>query len=273
MRNKRVHTRRKLILAGAALSTWYAVTAAHAGEETGGTRKVPDPATFQSGDFLWPKKPGDFVAYNTGSPPDYELERRRWHEERQTFIDRVRSNPNSSPAARQLATNLEAMDFREFLSLYQADEPLGIPREYGGGAMILYVGHVGIVSVEAGVPWVIEALWDKGVVRTRYDDWLQGREGNWVWHGRVANVLPDARAGIAAAAKQYLDKPYNFWNFDLSDASSFYCSKLCWLSVRDALGIAIDGRPDPQRDFWFSPKQLLRRKEVEKLFVPGNYTI
>jgi hypothetical protein len=56
-----------------------------------------------------------------------------------------------------------------------------------------------------------------------------------------------------------------FWNFDLADASDFYCSKLAWLSVRDALSFAIDGDENPRRRFWFSPKQLPYLKRIERL--------
>jgi cell wall-associated NlpC family hydrolase len=271
MVSHRIWARRDFLRVGATLSS-YALGLAPIAALAQASATVPERSTLQSGDFIWPKKPGEFVPYNAGAPSDIEIERKRWDDERKNFIQQVRSNLNSTAPERQLATNLEAMDFREFLSLYQADEPLGVPRAFSGGAEILYVGHVGVVAVENNAISVIEALWGKGVVRTPYDQWLKDRQGSWVWHGRVAQQPPDTRSTIAAAAAKYLGKPYNFWNFDLSDSNGFYCSKLCWLSVRDSLSIAIDNKPNSKRDFWFSPKQLLKCQAVQKIFVPGSYT-
>ncbi|MGZ5036705.1 MAG: YiiX/YebB-like N1pC/P60 family cysteine hydrolase [Usitatibacter sp.] len=255
-----------------AISGMAAGGAAHA--SNGGSSVVPDPKTFQSGDFIWPRKPGDFVPYEASGPTDFEVARQRWNDERALFIAKVRANPNSTPQDRQFATNLEAMDFREFLSFYEADQPRGVPQPFGGGAIVLYVGHVGIVSVDqGGNVSVVEALWGKGVVRTPYDQWLTDRAGSWVWQGRVANESAHNRALIASEGAKYLGKPYDFWNFDLSDSASFYCSKLCWLSIFDALGIAIDNRTDAKRSFWFSPKQLMRCPGIEMVFSPGNYTV
>src|SRR5262249_9633198 len=140
----------------------------------------------------------------------------------------------------------------------------------GGG---IYVGHVGLVEIDGDrVPWVIEALMANGVVRSKYDDWLRGRPGEIVWHGRVRQLDATQRAAIAIEAKKHLGKPYNFWNFDLNDDAAFYCSKLVWLSIWRSLAIPIDGGQNPKRVFWFSPKQLLYAPTVARLHDPGAYS-
>jgi uncharacterized protein YycO len=93
-----------------------------------------------------------------------------------------------------------------------------------------------------------------------------------VWLGRLRGYDAQQRAGLAAEALKHVGKPYDFWNFDLDEDSGFYCSKLAWLAIYRALGFAVDGRTNPRRVLWFSPKQFLRLKAVEKLFEPpGGY--
>jgi uncharacterized protein YycO len=94
-----------------------------------------------------------------------------------------------------------------------------------------------------------------------------------VWLGRVKKISSSYRAKIAIEAKKYIGRPYDFWNFDLNDERGFYCSKLAWMCMFRALGLVIDGNPDPKRFFWFSPKQLLYVNRVARLFDPGPYGI
>lgn len=194
-------------------------------------------------------------------------------DDKRVFLQSIRTDPNATQEARQQAADFDGMEFSEFMTLYQADQSPGTSREFGGGAGVLYVGHVGIISIAAGVPTVVEAVLGKGVQQISYESWLKNRAGSWVWHGRCSNSSEADRAKIAAAAKMHLDQPYNFWNFDLSDTSGYYCSKLCWQATNDSLGVALDGNQNPKRAFWFSPKQMLKARLVEKLFSPGSYTI
>jgi uncharacterized protein YycO len=122
-----------------------------------------------------------------------------------------------------------------------------------------------------GVPWVIEALAESGVVRHKYDDWLRKRPGEIVWHGRVRELSKTARGQIPIESAKYLGRPYDFWNFDLNDDAGFYCSKLVWMSIWRALGFAIDGNSNSRRTFWLSPKQLLYLKTISRLHDPGPY--
>jgi hypothetical protein len=233
------------------------------------TLPLPNKETFESGDLVWPKKPGTYVPYRNDVYASPEEEQRRWQVEKQAFIKNIRANPTYFSEAD--IAELENMTFPEFYSRYAGDQKPGVPGTYSTGAGI-YVGHVGIVEVDRNkTPWIVEALMTRGVVRTTYDDWIKSRPGEIVWHGRVRDLSPEERGKILAEAKKYLSKPYYFWNFDLNDDSEFYCSKLVWLAIWRSLGFAIDGDSNPKRKFWFSPKQLLYAKTIARLHDPGPY--
>lgn len=230
---------------------------------------LPRTDLFNSGDFLWPKTPGEFVPYtqqaNIGPQHDAEI----WNKEKQKFLEQA-TGGQSGLSANQLK-QIQNLDYREFLARYEADQKPGMPGVYSSGGGI-YVGHVAIINIGAdGKPEVIEALWGPGVVRHSYESWLASRTGQVVWLGRLRSHSKEDRARISAEAAKYVGRPYNFWNFNLNDDSSFYCSKLAWLSVFRSLGFAIDGDPNPERGFWFSPKQMLYLPVIDRLYDPGPY--
>jgi hypothetical protein len=231
---------------------------------------LPDPKTFQSGDLVWPKKPGVYVPYDAkvGGADPHE-EERRWTAERDQFLANVTTRaPHFTPADIE---SFRTMSFREFYSRYAGDQLPDTPGVYSSGSG-LYVGHVGIIDIDtSGEPRVIEALLQPGVVEHSYSDWLKGRPGEVVWHGRVRELPAESRAKISVEARRYLGRPYDFWNFDLADDKGFYCSKLVWLAIFRSQGFAIDGNADPKRHFWFSPKQLLYLKTIARLHDPGPY--
>lgn len=234
--------------------------------------KRPAVSTLQSGDFVWPKQPNQYVPFNSGASLSYAEEKAIWLSERKAFVAKVRANPSSTQEERQFVSDLEFLDFSEFVKLYQADLNPGSPQEFSGGVSPLYVGHVGVVIVEDGKVEIIEAVLGIGVQRISYSDWLAGRPDAWVWHGRISGKSRLDRGRIATEARQFVGTKYDFWNFDLSNTSGFYCSKLCWLTTHRALGLAIDGNSNPGRRFWFSPKQMLKANSIDKLFSPGSYT-
>jgi hypothetical protein len=230
----------------------------------------PDPSTFEAGDLLWPKPPGKVVPYRSGTQADLREERNHWITEKEIFISEA---PAKAPhLAPQEIEKLRELTFDQFYEIYAADR-----NPSGAGTFGLpdgvYVGHVGLIDLEGGTPWVVEALWGSGVVRMTYDEWLQGRSNELVWHGRLRGYDTADRGKTVAEAKNHLGKPYDFWNFDLDDSSVFYCSKLAWMSIFRSLGASIDGDRDPKRSFWFSPKQLMNCEGVSVLFSPGDYGI
>jgi hypothetical protein len=233
-----------------------------------GVLPLPDPKTLQAGDFVWPKKPGGYVPYNSGSGEDPQEDERRWLAEREVFVAKgLWPNQFKQNEIEQL----RKLSFREFYSRYAGDQIPDTPGVYASGSGV-YVGHVGIIEIDdQQEAWVIEALWGKGVVRHPYKEWIKERPGEVVWQGRVRDRSLEQRKDIASKAKNYLGRPYDFWNFDLSDSSAFYCSKLAWLAIYEAMHFPIDGNPEPKRSFWFSPKQLLYLKTIARLHDPGPY--
>lgn len=241
--------------------------------------KTPDMRTFESGDLIWPKRPGVYVPFHEGGPEEeertYESDRALWLAERDEFVRRQKARGDLGPDDFAELARLEEMEFREFLSLYAADEATGKPGEYqysDRGDRGIYVGHVGIIDVDPdGTPWVVEGLMRRGVLRRTYIDWIRERSGSWVWHGRVSGLDAVQRSAIADEARKHVGKRYDFWNFDLDDDSAFYCSKLVWLAVLRSNGFAIDGNRRAKRWFWLSPKRILYVDRVDRLHDPGRY--
>jgi hypothetical protein len=274
--------RRSLILFATA-----AATASLSQAQVNTFQERPDPANFQSGDFVWPKPSGAFVPY-AGLPPDRslvqaeELSEEVWTAQRIEFVRSARLNPPQDPIERayvqKLADDLENVSYTAFFHSYAADVAPSDFQAMGAG-QLLYVDHMAIIDVdERGEPHVIEAVYGKAprgtslVERLPYTEWLIGRKTPLVWHGRLRGADRIGRQAIAVAAREQINKPYRFFNFDLSDASGFYCSKLAWYATMKATGIALDGKSDPKRFIWFSPLQALKRKsEIEILSSAGNY--
>jgi hypothetical protein len=231
---------------------------------------LPRPESFESGDFLWPKKPGVYVPYNSGSQRiTAEDDAAEWEAGKQKFLAKLANDPDYFTSA-DIAT-IQGLTYREFYARYAGDQQPDMPGVYSAGSGI-YVGHVGIVDIDSdGRPWVVEALMGEGVVRTAYDRWLQSRPGQIVWQGRIREISKQDRKKIIIEAMKYIGRPYDFWNFDLNNDAGFYCSKLAWMAIFRSLGFAIDGKPNPQRTFWFSPKQLLYAKTITRLHDPGPY--
>jgi hypothetical protein len=260
-------TRREwLRLAGSSLGL-FLLPGLRAGAAAG-LPPLPDPKLFQSGDVLWPKKPGDFVPYDAGPPRSAYADEAKWNEERDRFIASAATKaPYFTPAQIE---KLRKLSYAEFYSRYTGASK-GKSTTYSVGGPI-YVGHVGIVEIdETGVPWVIEALWGRGVIRHTYAEWLVERAGEVVWLGRLTKLSAAKRARIPAEAKKQVGTPYDFWNFDLNDDSGFYCTKLAWMAAYSALNLAVDGNPNPRRFFWFSPKQFLYVPRMSRLIDPGPY--
>jgi hypothetical protein len=237
----------------------------------GTTPPIPRSETFESGDFVWPKKPGAFVPYNQRPNTPLERDREIWQREKRAFLDRI-ANKGTYLSAEQIA-DLKALDYHEFLARYHGDQKPGVPGVYSSGGGI-YVGHVGIVDVASnGEIFIIEALWERGVVRSTYQNWLASRADEFVWLGRLKDKSEADRVKISGEASKYLQRPYDFWNFDLNDDSAFYCSKLVWLVVFRSLSVAVDGITNPKRGAWFSPKQLLYLPVMTRLHDPGSYAL
>jgi hypothetical protein len=202
--------------------------------------------------YARPKKPGVFIPFNSrpgeATPEDEKL----WYKERDEYLDGLRSAPSVSDEQKQTYFALQKMSYQEFTALYLDDQPSGNFTPYGSGNVP--VGHVGIIDIENETAFVIEAMPPGGVGKTPYDKWIKDRVGEIFWVARLKDISREDRAAVATAAKRQIGKPYKFWNFDLSDASSFYCSKLAWFAVFSVTGVSTDDNLNPKRFLWYSPK-------------------
>ncbi len=258
------------------------------GKTPGPVPDFPDPASFQPGDLLWPKRKGAIVprtrSLTRAAPPDEDG--RAWEAARQQLLE----GPAASDLSPEVAERLRTMSYAEFARVYFSatteEAPRSAPpprsRSLLGIRQPISVGHVGLVEVASGgTPYVIEATpthpdgSKAGVIRTAYSDWLKRYTNIQVWHGRLGDLGAEPRRSIVAMARSQLGKPYDFFNFDLSDERGFYCSKLVWYCAWRAARIAADDNPNPRRGSrfppWFAPKTLLNAKRVRLLHNPGEY--
>ena len=228
----------------------------------------PDWRKFEAGDFLWPKLPGTYVPFRSGSSAGAAEEKAEWMRRRADLVGRLAAEGSSSATA--LAAELRNMTFEQFHARYVNGARPGENVPFKGGQV--GTGHIAILEIDGSHrPYVIEAMPAVGVQRVAYDDWLKARICEMVWHGRMGGLAPDKRASVATEAARHLGRPYDFWNLRLDDTSSFYCSKLVWLAVREATGLAIDGDSSPGPRFWVSPKRLLSARGIVKLYNPQDY--
>lgn len=145
----------------------------------------------------------------------------------------------------------------------------------------IWVGHVALIEMREGVPWVIDATPDRstlpkdtqhGVSMRRYTQFLadKAHRRRHVWHGRLKNMSPAQNQNLVNAAKKYLGRPYSMSPFGLENTDSFYCSKLVWHAVRDTLGAEIPkqiaGVPEP----WITPWDVMNFEQVEILYKPDG---
>jgi len=231
---------------------------------------TPPAATLlQAGDLIWPKKPGAIIPYNSRPGEADKSDAVRWAKEKEDYLNQIRRNPNPSAQEKERYAALQRMTYEEFTGYYLSDRIPGKAAEYGVGG--INVGHVGIIEITDGKPFVVEAMWGPGVQRLSYADWVQKRPGELFWVGRLREVRPEKRAAVADWAAGQIGKPYNFWDFDLEDVSGFYCSKLAWLSIKQGAGFPPDDDPNPNRVLWYSPKQLMKSKHIELIVNPGEY--
>lgn len=231
--------------------------------------RMPNASTFESGDLLWPKKPGAIIPYSEGGNAASDGDKQDWLHARDSCLEKLKAD--QSPYAVELRSALSKLSYEEFKLRYLEDKKPGQLTTYAGGN-IGGVGHVGIVDIDpSGTPFVIEALLDAGVTRASYADWVKSRNGDLVWHGRLKDVDKRQRAALRTEAAKHVGTQYDFFNFDLNDDAGFYCSKLVWMSIFRALDIAVDDNSTTKRSFWFSPKQLLYTARVLRLHDPGEY--
>ena len=229
---------------------------------------APNPSKLKHGDLIWPKTPNQFIPYTSEPFGNYISDQEKWEEEKVAFISSI-ENSDATTYEKALANWLKELDYAQFREIYigeKQDQLLGTLE-----LPIPYVGHVGIISVQDGEPWVVEAIWGIGVQNIQYTDWLTERSDADVWQYRFDSFSSSCTEEIVNCAKAQLDKPYGFFNLNLNDSKSFYCSKLIWYSVFNAIGLAVDNNPNPERFIWYSPRQLMGSRYLELIHSPGSY--
>src|SRR5262249_32920141 len=153
--------------------------AARIGPSAAAEYPLPDPKTFQSGDFVWPKKPHAYIPYNAGTLEDPDADRKRWEVEKEHFLNQ---NPPGISSTR--LSEIRGLSYDEFYGRYAGDQYPNTAGLYGTGGGI-YVGHVGIILIDPdGVPSVVEAVVPK-VRIIKYTDWIKARPGEVVWLGHI----------------------------------------------------------------------------------------
>lgn len=225
----------------------------------------PDRSQFESGDLLFTKDPTAARAYtlNHSAPPsDDEL---LWQLQRQSAINRLIEHGNRQDT--NAAHLLQRMSYNQFMHYFHTNNRPNSATKYHSATR--YVTHVAIIDVDrSDSTYVIEAC-RPSVRRIRYETWLAGNACRQIWHARLDSLPPSERSKIASAARRYIDTPYSLLNWDFTDTSSFYCSKLVWVAVHDALDITLDKNiSDPYFFLPMSPIRLLDSKQIVTLQAP-----
>ena len=126
----------------------------------------PDPSEFQSGDFVWPKKPGVIVPYSAAYAPDMRqvptdfYDRQKFETEKRAYLEQVAKSDRDFTASREDRFN--RLSFEAFAKQYQGSQTLNV--ESLGTGSIVYVGHVAILEIWDGKPFVIEAVPNKAML-------------------------------------------------------------------------------------------------------------
>lgn len=236
--------------------------------------RVPDPASFQAGDLIWPRKPDEWIPYDSDFYEEGQDAAKQWQQARDKFVDSIKhKGPLATPQERAAVNNVSDLTYEQFTKLYLQEQNRDDFYKRGSSSAFS-VGHVAIITETKRDPVVVEALWGKvnKVHTIQYSEWIKGRADEVVWQGRLIGFNSDQRISFAKEALVYEGRPYDFWNFDLNDPSGFYCSKLAWLSAFRALHVALDGNNEPRRSIWFSPKQLMNSDRVVLINDPVSYT-
>jgi uncharacterized protein YycO len=225
--------------------------------------------TLQSGDLIFPRRPGARVIYKSASPsPRLSNERSLWEAGKAQAL--ASGKAGRMDLREGDMKRLRATTYDDFLQDYSA--PATAPGD-GLSALGLTTGHVAIVVRDGDRLDVVEAVTSNlnRVDRRPYRAFAEEHRPDMLWQARLKGCTGQERDAFARSAASHTGKPYDFFNFDLTDDSSFYCSKLVWLAAWRSLGRAVDGDPNPRRGLWFSPKKLLNLSALEKIVVPGRY--
>ena len=212
---------------------------------------------LEHGDLIFVRGVDDIVLYEGARA---ETSEDLWAEARSRVL-----------AADRRAAAIESWNYDDFVRHFTEDVTDPSSVEPMSGSQQVSVGHVAIFAFdESGAPFIFEAAGiAEGVRRLNWHEWKAKTVGDSeFWITRLI-FEEDQINSVVEKALRYDKAPYDITNRDLADTSSFYCSKLVWLAVKQATGVAMDGNPNGNRYLWYSPRQLL---ESDFLFILASST-
>ncbi len=206
------------------------------------TRLCPDPARLNTGDLVWIRADDQMVFFSDKNP-----RASGWLTEQAAF----------SKLSAEHEAQVQA--FRRSI----------------------WVGHLALIEVVDGLPWVIDATTSRstpasprqdGVARQSYADFLADASHlqSHVWQGRLKDITPAQAMQLVHKARSFLGAPYRFTPWRFADTSDFYCSKFIWHVVHEALGIKLLGASDRIQDAWFTPWDVMQSAQVKMLYEPPD---
>jgi uncharacterized protein YycO len=267
MLGEQMITRRQtLITAAAALTTACETTRPGRGEQA----NILSADTLQSGDLIFPRRPGATVIYKSAAGiAGLSGERRAWEADKAKILAEGKVGDFTLTPSDQ--SRLRALSYESFLRDYSGPATADVFTDTMT-TLRMTTGHVAIVVREGQEINVVEAV-SAGVICQPYETFAKVHHADMLWHARLKGRTEQERSSFARLAATQTGKDYDIMSFDLLDDRTFYCSKLVWWSAWRSLGTALDENPDPIRRFltWFSPKKLLNLRSVEKIVSPGRY--
>jgi hypothetical protein len=212
-------------------------------------RLAPKLPDLQTGDLVWPRADRQIVRFDAQSP--------EWQQAYAVL---------TSEPAQLTAEQIDLLD--EFLR-------------------INWVGHVALIEIIDGTPWVVDAtthrsIWHKppdqgnqnGVGSQSYENFLNDESHlqSHIWHGRLkpqfVSHIPNFGQDLVDAAKKHFGAPYTLLPGGLENPDKFYCSKLIWHALRDGLDITLQKKPDALPMPWFTPWDVMQADCIELLYEP-----
>lgn len=128
--------------------------------------------------------------------------------------------------------------------------------------------HMGVVFVDGGVPWVLEAV--EPVKRTPFDAWRRRGAGHRVWVRRLADadavLTPAAVARMREVGQGWLGRHYDLqfrWDDD-----RLYCSELAHKLYERAVGVRL-GAVQRAGDLALDAPAV--RRKLRERFGPGAF--
>lgn len=219
----------------------------------------PHPQLFRTGDLVWVKRDDQFIAFSDAHPAQQVLATV------QASAQAALQQPDWSPQQRQEIASWQP-------DPWSAD---------------IWVGHIGIIHMVQGQPWVIDATPSRhqpridglpvptnqpGVAVQTYAAWLSDSDHttSHVWHGRVKMLSAIQAQATVDFARGHIGKAYRFLPWGFASNELFYCSELVWCAVRQASGIILDDIASTLRVDWFTPWMAMKSPHIEMLYAPPN---